>query len=806
MSITYPDKLESSRRDHKLIDAVAIDGVLERAQLPSDVGSKPLIENIFGGGTGVEGGEQLVEGVTLVNSNGIAYVIRVRGVSEYVLGTTAHALTADAPLQVGVANFYSKGDGALYRTLDPPPQGGELEIWRVNDLSAIQQAVQAAGKTGTQIRDALSGLVGAARLDASAVKNIPQPVSGLAGLRTEQIEFQNVAESTADIELEPVQADPITVTHGDGDAELLTGLSGNDFTVKAGLYLVTAEGQLTGDQVGRMDFELRDSSDNSVVFSMPEVSFHGPAELGADDYSLSAFWHLMEDTEVNVFMERNGRRVALVSLALAFSRLTSEPAEGQPDAFYTVFVAGGGDSANDGRTWATPVPTIIDAMAVARAFTPATAHKTIFCVEALGLGNLVNNTSVGNIANLIVDCRSGIFQACDITRKSNVTCRRLTGNAILGSGSQLDVWGSMGDASATTATFAAGAHEGTLLKVRTMAGNVTPAFAGITGKVRVEIDDWKVADFEASMKTLLDTIPTGLEVSGWVGKHNFGEAASAPTPGYAPVRVVRETAGPTGRRFRIGTADDVFVSDGTPDLNHWTDVATFEIDALRIGSALTGRMLLERHVSGAGFPSLIYGRLDSGNLVLTTDGTDTVDPDFTQFVGSSARMWVKERGTVGQSPGGSPSLTYRYPIDNYSETITADDQGDDLLLIFNFEDWDLDVASFIGNLTLHENTGFRSTNGPAARVWNGKSRIRFNRVSKNHYSMTLGDGSSFGNANIQVEDFFDKALHVVSLNPAGTNLNQVLLNGHTGVTVPYVPNSQLVAEVSFSVDTEDKGS
>ncbi|MYE14560.1 MAG: hypothetical protein F4X99_23455, partial [Gammaproteobacteria bacterium] len=503
--------------------------------------------------------------------------------------------------------------------------------------------------------------------------------------------FQDVVLGDTDVELEPANSDPISVTHGDGDAELLTGLSGNDFTVKAGLYLVTAEGDLTASAVGRMDIDLRNASDNSDVVTLPEIPFHGPVSAGETDFTSSAFWHISEDTEVNVFMERNGRNMSLsAGMVLSFSRLASEHPEGQPDAFYTVFVAGGGDSANDGRTWATPVPTIIDAMAVVRTFTPATAHKTIFCVEALGLGNLVNNTTVGNIANLIVDCRSGIFQACDITRKSNVTCRRLTGNAILGSGSQLDVWGSMGDTSATTATFVAGAHEGTLLKVRTMAGNVTPTFAGITGKVRVEIDDWKVADFEASMKTLRHTIPTGLEVAGWVGKHNFGEAASAPTPGYAPVRVVRETAGPTGRRFRIGTADDVFVSDGTPDLNHWTDVAAFEIDALRIGSALTGRMLLERHVSGAGFPSLIYCRLDSGNLVLTTDGTDTVDPDFSQFIGSSARMWVKDTNLIGAAPNGTPTLSIHFPIDNYSETITADDQDDDLLLIFNFEEWDLD--------------------------------------------------------------------------------------------------------------------
>lgn len=805
MSIDFPDKLRSTRRDRKLVDAAAIDGVLARTQLPSDVGAKPLIENIFDGGTGVEGGEQLVEGVTLVNSNGIAYVIRVRGVSEYVLGTTAHALTADAPLQVGVANFYSKGDGALYRTLDPPPQGSELEIWRVNDLSAIQQAVQAAGKTGAQIRDALAGLTGSARLDASAVKNLPQPISGLAGLRTEQIEFQTVVSGDTDVELEPVQADPITVTHGDGDAELLTGLSGNDFTVKAGLYLVTAEGEATGGQVGKMDLDLRKASDDSVIVTMPEIPFTGGGGAQAD-FTSSAFWHITEDTEVNVFMERNDRPVSLNELVISFSRLTSEPPEGQPDAWYTVFVSGGGSSENDGRTWDTPVSSILEAMAVARTFTPATAHKTIFCVEALGLGELVNNLTTGNIANLIVDCRSGIFELCDITRKSNVTCRRLTGSAILGSGSQLDVWGSMGDTSATTATFVAGAHEGTLLKVRTMAGNVTPTFAGITGKVRVEIDDWKVSDFDASMKTLLDTIPTGLEVSGWVGKHNFGEAASAPTPGYTPVRVVRETAGPTGRRFRIGTAEDVFVSDGAPDLNHWTDVAAFEIDALRIGSALTGRMLIERHVSGVDFPSLLYCRLDSGSLVLTTDGSDTVHPNLFQFVGSSSRMWVGDDNIVGAAPSGSPTLSIHFPVDNLSETITADDQSDDLLVIFNFEDWDLDVASFIGDLTLHENTGFRATTGPAARVWSGKTRVRFNRVSKNHYSLTLGDGSSFGNDNIKVEDFFKKSLHSVQLNPGGTNPNQVLVNGHTGFLVPSIPNSQLVAEVSFSVETEDKGS
>ncbi|MDE0475666.1 MAG: hypothetical protein OXI50_13995, partial [Gammaproteobacteria bacterium] len=727
-------------------------------------------------------------------------------VSEYVLGTTAHALTADAPLQVGVANFYSKGDGALYRTLDPPPQGSELEIWRVNDLSAIQQAVQAAGKTGAQIRDALAALTGNNRLDASAIRNLPQPTSGLAGLRTEQIALQDVVLANTDVELEPADQDPITVTHGDGDAELLTGISGNDFTVTAGLYLVTAEGALSANQLGIMDLDLRQASNDAVIFSLPEATFHGNNPVVEEDFNVSAFWHLGEDTQVNVFMERNRRNTGLADLTISFSRLASEPLEGQPDAFFTVFVSGGGSSENDGRTWATPVSTILDAMAVARTFTPPTAHRTIFCVEALGLGELVNNTATGNIANLIVDCRSGIFELCDITRKSNVTCRRLTGNAILGSGSQLDVWGSMGDTSATTATFVAGAHEGTLLKVRTMAGNVTPTFAGITGKVRVEIDDWKVADFEASMKTLLDTIPAALEVSGWVGKHNFGEAASAPTPGYAPVRVVRETAGPTGRRFRIGTADDVFVSDGTPDLNHWTDVATFEIDALRIGSALTGRMLIERHVSGVAFPSLLYGRLDSGNLVLTTDGTDTVDPDLTQFIGSSARMWVKDNAVVGVAPSQSPALTIHYPIDNYSETITADDQTDDLLVQFNFPDWDVDVASFIGDLTLQENTGFRATSGPAARVWNGKTRIRFNRVSKNHYNMTLGDGSSFGNANVKVEDFFKKSLHSINLNTGGSHTNQVALTGHTGIVVPYVPESQLVAEVSFSVETEDKGS
>ena len=152
--IDFPAKLRSTRRDRKLVDAAAIDGILERSQLPADLGDgeTPLIENVFDGMTGTDTGEVEIAGVTIESNNNVAYLIRVRASTEYALGNTLHALRSNAPLEIGIANFYSKGGadaGKLYHTLDEATDD-TLEIWKVNDLAAIRSVVQATGKTPGQ--------------------------------------------------------------------------------------------------------------------------------------------------------------------------------------------------------------------------------------------------------------------------------------------------------------------------------------------------------------------------------------------------------------------------------------------------------------------------------------------------------------------------------------------------------------------------------------------------------------------------------------------------------------------------------
>ncbi len=135
----------------KVLAALGVDSV-------SDLGggANPLIENVFDGTTGTEAAEQQIAGVAVKNSNNVLYLIRVRATTEYVTGSDLYAQRSGSPLEIGIANFYSKGGadaGKLYRTLDEATDD-TLEIWQVNDLAAIRAAINAGGKTDAQIGDA----------------------------------------------------------------------------------------------------------------------------------------------------------------------------------------------------------------------------------------------------------------------------------------------------------------------------------------------------------------------------------------------------------------------------------------------------------------------------------------------------------------------------------------------------------------------------------------------------------------------------------------------------------------------------
>ncbi|MXW02179.1 MAG: hypothetical protein F4X59_13775 [Holophagales bacterium] len=132
----------------KILAALGVESVADLGG-----GASPLIENAFDGTTGTGTGEAQVSGVAVENSANVLYLIRVRATTEYVTGAALYQLRSGSPLEIGIANFYSKGGadaGKLYRTLDEATDDA-LEIWQVNDQAAIRAAINAGGKTDEQI-------------------------------------------------------------------------------------------------------------------------------------------------------------------------------------------------------------------------------------------------------------------------------------------------------------------------------------------------------------------------------------------------------------------------------------------------------------------------------------------------------------------------------------------------------------------------------------------------------------------------------------------------------------------------------
>ena len=316
----------------KVLAALGVDSVDDLGG-----GASPLIQNAFDGSTGTDTGETQVAGVTIENDNNVLYVIRVRATTEYVTGAALHAQRSGSPLEISTANFYSKGGddaGKLYRTLDEAT-AETLEVWKVNDLAAIRTAIEAGGKTDAQIGDAafsnppgsLSSAEKLAVRDAIGA-GTTAPVAGVAGLRTESIALRDTGQSDDDAELVPAASDPIAVVHPDDDSdpELLSGLSGNDFTVAPGLYLIRAEGQLASSQLGRLEIDLRRASDNEVLAGLSRVSFPNTGINTPEPFSASGYWHVPEATAIHLHLRRYERPFGVEDLTVEFSRLTVEDA------------------------------------------------------------------------------------------------------------------------------------------------------------------------------------------------------------------------------------------------------------------------------------------------------------------------------------------------------------------------------------------------------------------------------------------------------------------------------------------------
>ena len=151
--------------------------------------------------------------------------------------------------------------------------------------------------------------------------------SAEAERRIEAIAFDDSATSTSGVstgnnELTPVSTTPISVVQGSGAAEILSGVSGNDFTVAAGLYMlrVVAECACAGEAAPQVRVRL--ASDNSVI--APTDVLYVRSTGGGDTFLPFAFTGILRlaaDTEVNLHLHRHGRGIDLQNISVEFIKM-----------------------------------------------------------------------------------------------------------------------------------------------------------------------------------------------------------------------------------------------------------------------------------------------------------------------------------------------------------------------------------------------------------------------------------------------------------------------------------------------------
>ncbi len=263
--------------------------------------------------------------------------------------TTTHTLTYQRSFTVGSKtwlSFEGQAPNSVPKRVGTHPdgwslivsQGGNVLLTHGVDAShfteypvaGIDQAARDAADdpNPAKVRDALQTLTAGDRLSASAIKDLTQlSATGLSGIRTETISFWsgNLTPPGAvnnDREIQPLSTNPIAVTHGDGPAEIITGVTGNDFDIEPGLYIARITGTIDGQSTGAPQFRFRTASDDNFIMGaqFPRISHYNTEDQSfLEDF----FWHVKSKTRVNLFLVRHGRASEFTGVTVSFSKLTA---------------------------------------------------------------------------------------------------------------------------------------------------------------------------------------------------------------------------------------------------------------------------------------------------------------------------------------------------------------------------------------------------------------------------------------------------------------------------------------------------
>ena len=145
----------------------------------------------------------------------------------------------------------------------------------------------------------------------------PAPAGDLQA-RVERINFDNLANGNDDVELTP-SSGGISVVNGAGDPEILSGISGNDFTVAAGVHLVNIHGEFNfANSNAVAGFDIRRASDDAELDQANPVYPRG----GRNIWTARILLVLAADTAINLFTTRTGN-ISIRALHAEFVKLSS---------------------------------------------------------------------------------------------------------------------------------------------------------------------------------------------------------------------------------------------------------------------------------------------------------------------------------------------------------------------------------------------------------------------------------------------------------------------------------------------------
>ena len=155
------------------------------------------------------------------------------------------------------------------------------------------------------------------------------------------------------------------------------------------------------------------------------------------------------------------------------------------------------------------------------------------------------------------------------------------------------------------------------------------------------------------------------------------------------------------RRLKMGAGDDFDIL-GTSglDVSHAHDIVGLQLDAKRTSNRLKGTLVLRKDVTGVSFPANYYYRINSdGDLVPTTDGTDTAPSNLAIYLGSGRHFFYTHTESNQYREDLSKAHTLTVPNDNYGEDLFHDEADEYFVVGLALDGYSLDPATAFDDTT-----------------------------------------------------------------------------------------------------------